>query len=142
MARDKRGQLLEPDAEDVLDELAAEESEGSIAGPTNRNEAGDTKRAVAKAAGLMGASKKIDPDLKLDDAGRPRSGSKAGLHGFNEVPPEHGVSDLRRTLANDEIAADTTTTARKAPAPRAARTDAGSNDAAGTSATRRGPHRT
>ena len=52
MARDKRGRLPEPDPEEVLDELAAEEggSEGEfIAGPTSRNEAGDTKRAAAKA---------------------------------------------------------------------------------------------
>jgi hypothetical protein len=135
MARDKRGRLPEPDPEEVLDELAAEEggSEGEfIAGPTSRNEAGDTKRAAAKATGIMGASKKLDPDLAIDpDGDRPKSGSKAGLHSFKEVPPEKGVTDLRRTRANAEIAEEANTTARKAPATRSAQTDATPNVASG-----------
>jgi len=126
MARDKRGQVPEPDVEEVLDELAAEEGGGGaefVAGPTSRNEVGDTKRAAAKATGIMGASKKLDPDLNLDPEGdRPKSGSKAGLHSFQEVPPEKGVAEIRRTRANAEIAEEANTTARKAPAPRAART--------------------
>jgi hypothetical protein len=128
MARDKRGQVPEPDVEEVLDDLAAEEGGDSsdfIAGPTSRNEVGDTKRAAAKATGIMGASKKIDPDLNLDpDGDRPKSGSKAGLHSFQEVPPEKGVTDLRRTRANAEIAEEANTTARKAPASPAARAKA------------------
>jgi hypothetical protein len=127
MARDKRGQQPEPDVEEVLDDLAAEEgrSDEFIAGPTTRNEAGDLKRAAAKAVGQMGASKKIDPDLDVDpDGDRPKSGSKAGLHGFQEVPPEKGVSDVRRTLANAEIADEANTAARKAPAARSPRNDA------------------
>jgi|SRR5829696_7295431 len=127
MARDKRGRVPEPDVEEVLDELAAEEGgEGGdfIAGPTSRNEAGDTKRAAAKATGIMGASKKLDPDLNLDPEGdRPKSGSRSGLHSFQEVPPEKGVAEVRRTRANAEIAEEANTTARKAPAGRATRTD-------------------
>ena len=128
MARDKRGQQPEPDVEEVLDELAAEEGgsgEDFVAGPTTRNEVGNTKRAAAKATGLMGASKKLDPDLNLDPEGdRPKSGSKAGLHSFQEVPPEKGASEVRRTRANAEIADEANTTARKAPATRSAQTDA------------------
>ena len=135
MARDKRGRLPEPDVEEVLDELAAEEAGDAgdfVAGPTSRNEAGDTKRAAAKATGLMGASTKLDPDLAIDPEGdRPKSGSKAGLHSFQEVPPEKGVAGLRRTRANAEIAEEANTTAHKAPAPRAARTDATAGVAAG-----------
>src|SRR5215204_745306 len=128
MARDKRGRVPEPDVEEVLDELAAEEAGAGgefIAGPTSRNEAGDTKRAAAKATGIMGASKKLDPDLNVDpDGDRPKSGSKAGLHSFQEVPPEKRVTDTRRTRANAEIAEEANTTARKAPATRSSRTGA------------------
>ena len=126
MARDKRGRFPEPDVEEVLDELAAEEGSAAgefIAGPTSRNDAGDTKRAAAKATGTMGASKKLDPDLAIDPEGdRPKSGSKAGLHSFQDVPPEKGATELRRTRANAEIADEANTTARKAPAGRAPRT--------------------
>jgi hypothetical protein len=128
MARDKRGQPAEPDVNDAMAELASEESGDTgefVAGPTSRNEAGDTKRAAAKATGIMGASKKVDPDLAIDPAGdRPKSGSKAGLHSFKEVPPEKGVTDLRVTRANADIADEANTTARKAPAGRATRTQA------------------
>ena len=134
MARDKRGRLPEPDVEEVLDELAAEEGSAAgefIAGPTSRNDAGDTKRAAAKATGTMGASKKLDPDLAVDPEGdRPKSGSKAGLHSFQEVPPEKGVPGLRRTRANAEIADEANTTARKAPAGGARRTDASRQETA------------
>jgi hypothetical protein len=128
MARDKRGQMPEPDVEEVLDELAAEEGHESgdfIAGPTSRNDVGDTKRAAAKATGIMGSSKKLDPDLNGNPEGdRPKSGSKAGLHSFQDVPPEKGVTDLRRTRGNAEIAEEANTTARKAPASASARTQA------------------
>lgn len=128
MARDKRGQLPEPDVEEVLDELAAEEGSTAgefIAGPTSRNDAGDIKRAAAKATGTMGASKKLDPDLAIDPEGdRPKSGSKAGLRSFQDVPPEKGATELRRTRANADIAEEANTTARKAPAGRGPRTQA------------------
>jgi hypothetical protein len=126
MARDKRGQPTEPDVDEVMDELVQDDGGGFVAGPTSRNEAGDTKRAAAKATGLMGASKKIDPDLAVDpDGDRPKSGSKAGLHSFQEVPPEKGVTDHRVTRPNAEIVDEANIAARKAPAGRSARTEAG-----------------
>jgi hypothetical protein len=127
MARDKRGQTEEPTVEQVLDEIAAEETSDFVAGPTNRNDAGDTKRAAEKATGTMGASTKMDPDLSMSeiDEGRPRSGSPAGVRGFDEVPPERAAGQVRRELGNDEIAESGTRTARTAPAPRSARTESG-----------------
>ena len=104
MAQDKRGRTPEPDVDEVLDELAADEGGGFVAGPTSRNEAGDTKRAAAKATGQMGASKKVDPDLMVDPEGnRPKSGSKAAIHSFQEVPPEKGVTHHQVTRDNAEI---------------------------------------
>jgi hypothetical protein len=104
--------------------MAAEESGDFVAGPTARNEAGDTKRAAAKATGLMGASKKIDPDLLVDpDGNRVKSGSNAGIHGFNELPQD-GSEPARLTLSNEEIAESVPTTALKSPAQRAVRTEA------------------
>jgi len=121
MARDKRGRLPEPDVDEVMNELAAEEGGDFVAGPTSRNEAGDTKRAAAKVTGVMGASKKIDPDLAVDPEGdRPKSGSKAGLHSFKEVPPEKGA-EVRVTRSNAEIVDEANIAARKAPAGRAPR---------------------
>jgi hypothetical protein len=146
MARDKRGRFPEPDVEEVLDELAAEEGSAAgefIAGPTSRNDAGDTKRAAAKATGTMGASKKLDPDLAIDpDGDRPKSGSKAGLHSFQDVPPEKGATELRRTRANAEIADEANTTARKAPAGRSPDTRAsGQAETGGPANARTGPPR-
>jgi hypothetical protein len=121
MARDKRGRLPEPDVDEVLNETAADEGGDFVAGPTSRNEAGDTKRAAAKAVGVMGASKKIDPDLAVDPEGdRPKSGSKAGLYSFQEVPPEKGA-DVHVTRSNAEIVDQANIAARKAPAGRSAR---------------------
>ena len=121
MARDKRGRLPEPDVDEVMNELAAEEGGDFVAGPTSRNEAGDTKRAAAKVTGVMGASKKIDPDLAVDPEGdRPKSGSKAGLHSFKEVPPEKGA-EVHVTRSNAEIVDEANIAARKAPAGRAPR---------------------
>ncbi|WP_046861980.1 hypothetical protein [Microvirga massiliensis] len=127
MARDKRGQTEEPTVEQALDEIAEENSGEFVAGPTSRNEVGNTKRAAEKATGTMGASTKIDPDLSMSeiDAGRPRSGSPAGVRGFDEVPPEKGAGPVRLEIANEEIVESTTRTARTAPAPRAARTESG-----------------
>ena len=61
--------------------------ESFVAGPTSRNEVGNTKRAAAKATGNMSASKKIDPDLTMEgvEGDRPKSGSKAAIHGFKDV---------------------------------------------------------
>ncbi|MGO4388028.1 hypothetical protein AB4Y85_10855 [Microvirga sp. 2YAF29] len=121
MARDKRGSSPEPDVDEVLNELTQEETgDDFIAGPTQRNDVGNTKRAAAKATGLMGASKKLDPDLDIDhvDDGRITSGSKAGIRSFNQVP-ESEDDDAGFQLSNDEIAEGVNTTAQKSPATRA-----------------------
>ena len=124
MARDKRGHAPEPPVDEVLNELAAEDTAGQDAGPTSRNSVGDTKRAAAKATGLMGATKKLDPDLKMEhmNEGRPKSGSKAGIHSFQEVPPER-AGEARLEMSNEEIAAGVATTAVKSPAQRSPQTD-------------------
>jgi hypothetical protein len=124
MANDKRGHAPEPDVSEVLDELAVDDSTDFLAGPTARNEAGDTKRAAAKATGVMGASRKIDPDLMVDPNGdRVKSGSSAGIHGFHDLP-EDGSEPVRMSLSNEEVAESVPTTARKSPAHAAPRTDA------------------
>jgi hypothetical protein len=125
MARDKRGNLPEPPVDEVLNELAQDEGGGNfVAGPTQRNSVGNTKRAAAKATGMMGASKKLDPDLDIDhvDDGRVASGSKAGIRSFKEVPEEED-DEAGFQLSNEEIAEGVTTTANKSPAPRSAQTD-------------------
>jgi hypothetical protein len=123
MARDKRGQPTEPDVDEVMNELVADDSDAFVAGPTARNEAGDTKRAVAKATGHMSASRIFDPDLAADPEGnRPKSGSPAAIHSFQEVPPEKGINNHRVTRENAEIVDSANIAARKSPAGRAART--------------------
>jgi hypothetical protein len=124
MARDKRGEIQEPDVDEVMNELIADDTDAMVAGPTARNEAGDTKRAAAKVTGVMGASKKVDPDLLVDpDGDRPKSGSKGAIHSFAEVPPEKGVTDHRVTRENAEIVDAANIAARKAPAERGAPDD-------------------
>lgn len=126
MARDKRGSTPEPDVDEVLNELTQEETgDDFVAGPTQRNEVGNTKRAAAKATGLMGASKKLDPELDINhvDDGRVASGSKAGIRSFKEVPEEED-DEAGFQMSNEEIAEGTATTAQKSPAARAAQTDA------------------
>ena len=125
MARDKRGNVPEPDVDEVMNELVQEEGgDDFVAGPTQRNDVGNTKRAAAKATGVMGASKKLDPDLDIDHVsdGRVASGSKAGIRSFKEVPEEED-DDAGFTMSNEEIAEGVTTTAHKSPAPRDAQTD-------------------
>lgn len=132
MARDKRGQPTEPDVDEVMDELAQNENgEDFIAGPTQRNDVGNTKRAVAKASGVMGASKKLDPELDIDhvDDGRIASGSNAGLRSFKDVPPEDGAADAKFELSNEEIAEGVNTTAHKSPAPRPSRSESATGPA-------------
>jgi hypothetical protein len=126
MARDKRGHPPEPDVDEVMNQLVQEETgDDFVAGPTQRNDVGNTKRAAAKATGVMGASKKLDPDLDIShvDDNRVTSGSKAGLHSFKEVPEEED-DDAGFQMSNEEIAESVNTTANKSPAPRPARTDA------------------
>ena len=120
MAHDKRGQILEPQIEEGLDELTnTEPGEDVVAGPTSRNTVGDAKRAAAKASGLMGASRKLDPDLDIKQVnnGRVRSGSSAGIHSFAEVPSEDGAG-VSLTLSNAEVAGILPTTVLKSPAVR------------------------
>lgn len=124
MAQDKRGRPPEPPVDEVMNELAQDDgTEDFVAGPTQRNDVGNTKRAAAKAMGVMGASKKIDPDLDIDhvDDNRVTSGSNAGIHSFKDVPPEEGAGDARFDIPNEAIADAVPTTARKSPAPRPAR---------------------
>jgi hypothetical protein len=131
MAQDKRGRPPKPDVDEVLNELEMEEGgEDFVAGPTQRNEVGNTKRAAAKATGIMGASKKLDPELDIGhvDDGRVTSGSSAGIRSFSEVPPEKGADDARLTISNREIAETTTSTAKKSPARRSARTEGTGSD--------------
>ncbi len=127
MAQDKRGRPPEPDVDEVLNEIAAEEGgDDFVAGPTQRNDVGNTKRAAAKATGLMGASKKLDPDLDIShvDDGRVTSGSSAGIRSFKDVPPEKGADDAGFVISNEEIAESSTVTAKKSPAQRSPQTDA------------------
>lgn len=127
MAQDKRGRPPEPSVDAVMNEVAQNEGgDDFIAGPTQRNSVGNTKRAAAKATGLMGASKKLDPDLDIEhvDDGRIASGSNAGIRSFTEVPEEED-DEAGFRMSNAEIAEGAPTTANKSPAPRAARTDAG-----------------
>jgi hypothetical protein len=126
MAQDKRGRPPEPPVDEVLNEVAQEETgDDFVAGPTQRNDVGNTKRAAAKATGVMGASKKLDPDLDIDHVGdnRVKSGSKAGLHSFKEVPEEEDDA-AGFQMSNEEIAESVNTTANKSPAPRPTRTEA------------------
>ena len=125
MAQDIRGRPPEPPVDEVLNEVTQEETgDDFIAGPTQRNDVGNTKRAAAKATGIMGASKKLDPDLDIDhvDDNRPTSGSKAGIHSFKEVPEEED-DDAGFQMSNEEIAESVNTTAAKSPAPRGAQTE-------------------
>jgi hypothetical protein len=121
MAHDKRGRNPEPQIKDGFDELSNPlAGEEFVAGPTSRNSIGDAKRAAAKAAGLMGASKKIDPGRDISHAanGRVRSGSGAGVHGFSEVAPEDGADATNLTLSNEQVAGIVPTTILKSPAKR------------------------
>jgi len=135
MARDKRGNPPEPPVDEVLNEVAREEGgDDFVAGPTQRNSVGNTKRAAAKATGVMGATKKLDPDLDIEhvDDGRVASGSNAGIRSFKEVPEEED-DEAGFRMSNKEIAEGVSTTASKSPAPRAARTDAGGASPSGMS---------
>ncbi|WP_210493508.1 hypothetical protein [Microvirga antarctica] len=121
MAQDKRGQIPEPQIEDGLDELTnVGVGEDGLAESTTRNSVGDAKRAAAKATGLMGASRKLDPDLDIRhaDGGRVKSGSGAGIHSFSEVPADDSAEPVSLTLSNEEVAAIRPTTVLKSPALR------------------------
>jgi hypothetical protein len=103
--------------------------------PGSRLTAGDIKRAAARAKGVMGASKKLDPSLKIArtrDSTSGTDGMKKGRAapaarrsvdkgalkaGRGDAPTER----VRKKKSNAEIAESDTSTARRSPAPRAAR---------------------
>ena len=99
--------------------------------PTSRLTAGDIKRAAARAKGVMGASKKLDPSLRIARA-RDTQPATAGMTKGRAAPetrrgPNKGsikassVEAPRRVRkSNAEIAEGDTSTARRHPAPSAA----------------------
>ena len=107
--------------------------------PDSRLTAGDLKRAAAKAKGVMGASKKLDPNLKMahardaaagsvqSDGGKKSRGAAAATksldNGSVKMPGPGAEVRRRVTKSNAEIAESVTSTARKSPAPRAADAD-------------------
>ena len=99
-------------------------------GPDSRLTAGDLKRAAAKAKGGMGASTKHDPSLKIAHAreiGTSSLGVAVAGEGLGNGSANTGDTDAvptRTTRSNAQIAEGVTSTARKSPAPRAARADA------------------
>lgn len=102
---------LDRDAEDVL--LPVEELDR----PANsRLTAGDLKRAAAKARGAMGVSTKHDPGLKISHA-RDRLDKGAARARAADADTAH----THTTRSNAEISEGITSTARKSPAPAAAR---------------------
>ena len=99
--------------------------------PNSRMAKGDVKRAAAKAVGVMGLSKKHDPDLKMSTAAKSparsdgvkksagaRSADKALDKGSAKAPAEGAPVRVRRS--NAEISEGLTATARRSPAPRSA----------------------
>jgi hypothetical protein len=102
---------LDRDAEDVL--LPIEELDRPA---DSRLTAGDLKRAAAKARGAMGISTKHDPDLKIPHTRESldKGATKAGAD-------DPDAARTRTTRSNAEIAEGVTSTARKSPAPTAAR---------------------
>jgi hypothetical protein len=107
--------------------------------PNSRSAIGDQRRAAEKGAGVMSLSKKTNPDVKVagvrdtqdhlsaridgtKTSRRAKSVDKSLDKGSARVP---GTAGARRTKSNAEIAEDVTTTARRSPAPRAARAEGG-----------------
>ena len=99
--------------------------------PNSRMAKGDVKRAAAKAVGVMGLSKKHDPDLKMSTAAKSparsdgvkksagaRSADKALDKGPAKARAEGAPVRVRRS--NAEISEGLTATARRSPAPRSA----------------------
>jgi hypothetical protein len=108
--------------------------------PDSRLTAGDLKRAAARAMGVMGTSKKLDPSLKIPhtresaasssaeaDGSKRSRGAAAATDALDKGSVKAGDGDAvstRVTKSNAEIAEGVTSTARKSPAPAAARGDA------------------
>jgi hypothetical protein len=106
--------------------------------PDSRLTAGDLKRAAARATGVMGTSKKLDPSLKIPhtresvgsssteaDGSKPSRGAAAATGALDKGSVKTGAYadgvSTRVTKSNAEIAEGVTSTARKSPAPAAAR---------------------
>jgi hypothetical protein len=109
--------------------------------PDSRLTAGDLKRAAARAKGVMGSSKKLDPSLKIPHTRESAAGSSAQGDGAKRsraaaaatgsldkgsarAGADGAAVSTRVTKSNAEIAEGVTSTARKSPAPAAARGDA------------------
>jgi hypothetical protein len=97
---------------------------------------GDVKRAAAKAVGVMGLSKKHDPDLKLSTTRATTAKSPARADGVKKSAGARsadkaldkgsakasaaGDAPVRVRRSNAEISEGLTATARRSPAPRSA----------------------
>jgi hypothetical protein len=96
--------------------------------PNSRMAAGDVKRAAAKAVGVMGLSKKHDPDLKISrdaakaDGTKKSAGARSATRALDKGSARADGSEPARrvTRSNAEITEGLTATARRSPAPRAA----------------------
>lgn len=102
--------------------------------PNSRMAKGDVKRAAAKAVGVMGLSKKHDPDLKMattrstaaksparSDGVKKSAGARSADQSLDKgsaKAPADGSVRVRRS--NAEISEGLTATARRSPAPRSA----------------------
>jgi hypothetical protein len=100
-------------------------------GPSSRLTAGDIKRAAARAKGVMGASKKLDPSLRIartrtaapaTDGMKKGRAAPAGRRAVDEGALKARSAEAPRRVrkSNAEIAESDTSTARRRPAPSAA----------------------
>lgn len=88
--------------------------------PNSRSAAADARRAAEKGAGVMSASGKIDPEVKVKGPRRKESGSAGAI---KRMAPS-ATPTSRKKRSNAQIADSAPTTARRSPAPRAAEVDA------------------
>ncbi len=124
-----------------------------------RSAAAQTRRAAAKATGTMSISKKIDGDTRVAGVrgeraepvrkaeGATRKASSRAARGQEQGSDKQGSDQVAKTDApvkvrrsNAEIAEQNLSTARRAPAPRAARTNSASETS--TAPGRGGPAKT
>ena len=105
--------------------------------PNSRMAVGDLKRAAAKAVGVMGQSKKHDPDLKISarrstaarspgrvDGTKKSAGAKPADKALDKgsANASEAAAPRRVRKSNAEISEGLTTTARRSPARRTAQT--------------------
>ena len=103
--------------------------------PNSRMAKGDVKRAAAKAVGVMGLSKKHDPDLKMSttrstaaksparsDGVKKSAGARSADKALDKGPAKARAegAPVRVRRSNAEISEGLTATARRSPAPRSA----------------------